>query len=176
MSESQGDTDFKLKAGLNELRDKLLADLRQLQTIIAETEPAALDWRPFPESNSMMILAAHIVGCADEWVVSFAGGLAVERNRSDEFVATAVHAPALVAKIEAVTAKITQVFAALREDDLSRIVAFPGRAKDHGTVLWSLVHAVEHTSAHFAELRLMLHFYRFLSSSQLADDAGGHHD
>lgn len=173
MSEDHENIDFKLKTGLNELRDKLLADLRQIQTIIAETEPAALDWRPFPESNSMMILASHIVGCADEWVVSFAGGLAVERTRSDEFVATAAHAPALIAKIDAVALKITQVFSSLREDDLSRIVAFPGRAKDQGTVLWSLVHAVEHTSAHFAELRLMRHFYHFVSSLQLAGDVGG---
>src|SRR5450755_3538262 len=52
-----------------------------------------------PESNSALVLATHLIGSAEYWVLEMAGGRDVQRERSSEFRATGTGAE-LVARYE----------------------------------------------------------------------------
>src|SRR6266571_3414262 len=41
-----------------------------------------------PESNTALVLATHLIGSAEYWVLEVAGGHDVRRNRRSEFSAT----------------------------------------------------------------------------------------
>ncbi len=52
-----------------------------------------------PESNSAFVLATHLIGSAEYWVLQLAGGQDVQRDRLAEFRATGTRAT-LVARYE----------------------------------------------------------------------------
>ncbi|MBI1880044.1 MAG: DUF664 domain-containing protein, partial [Chloroflexi bacterium] len=63
---------------LEELHD----DMRQA---ITGLPPAALDWSPGPEMNSLGVLATHVAGSERYWVGEVAGGNPANRDRPTEF-------------------------------------------------------------------------------------------
>src|SRR5260370_24719418 len=52
-----------------------------------------------PESNTALVLATHLIGSAEYWVLELAGGRDVQRNRRSEFRATGT-GPEVAARYE----------------------------------------------------------------------------
>lgn len=156
------------KTYLGELREELKKGLEQVRYTIADMEVDALNWKPLDSVNSIYVLAKHITGAAEEWVCCYVGGMHVERDRPAEFKAKALpplYAQPLKAHIGEVMTRIEQVFDDLDESDLSQVVVPEGKLRGPCTKLSCLVHVVEHTNSHYAELKLIKHFYDYLMSS-----------
>lgn len=104
-----------------------------------------------PESNTALVLATHLIGAAEYWVLQVAGGQDIQRERSAEFRATGTAAE-LVARYERWLMAMRQMFQTLPEDRLEQ----PAR-KFNGepiTVRDALLHAVEHSALHQGQLEL----------------------
>jgi uncharacterized damage-inducible protein DinB len=150
---------------LDELHEMLIAYLQRVELAVTSVDVGALNWKPFPNSNSIYVLATHIVGSTEEWVCRFAGGMNIQRNRDAEFIAVGATSQPLKVKIREVQKKIGWVFDNLKETDLDRVIVTPGRFIDKCTGLWCIVHAIEHSGYHLGELDAMVRFYDFFRSS-----------
>jgi len=104
-----------------------------------------------PESNTALVLATHLIGAAEYWVLQVAGGQDVGRERSAEFRATGTAAE-LVARYERWLTAMQQMFQTLPEDRLEQ----PARrfSGEPITVRDALLHAVEHSALHQGHLEL----------------------
>lgn len=104
-----------------------------------------------PESNTALVLATHLIGAAEYWVLQVAGGQDVGRERSAEFRATGTAAE-LVARYERWLTAMRQLFQTLPEDRLEQPTRrFNGEPI---TVRDALLHAVEHSALHQGHLEL----------------------
>src|SRR5438309_1925373 len=72
-----------------------------------------------PESNSAFVLATHLIGSAEYWVLELAGGRDVQRDRLAEFRATGTGA-ALAARYERWLAAMQEVLATLPDERLDQ--------------------------------------------------------
>lgn len=137
------------------LFESLHADLN---ASLRDLTPAALDWSPGLEINSVAALAAHIAG-AERFLV---GTMALQdpqpRDRAAEFQTQAQTAESLVAGLDASLNYIRQALPRFIQDDLGREVASPRGDRRH-TIGWCLAHALEHTAQHLAHIQLTLQFY-----------------
>ena len=143
---------------IDEMRKMIVSNLRELQNLIAKTETQALNWRPVPNVNSTFVLATHITAQSEEWVCHYVGGMPIERNRNAEFTVEAkppVWAQELTERIDEIIEKIEIVFERLEEGDLNKTIVLQGKAKGIGTILYCLVHVIEHSSSHLAEIRMI---------------------
>lgn len=156
-------------ANIDELREMIVSNLRDLQNIIARMGTRALNWRPLPGINSIFVLATHITGTAEEWICHYVGNMPIERNRDAEFVAEANSpgwAQELKEHIGEVIKKIEIVFDNLKEGDLNKTIVLQGKAKGVCTILYCLVHVVEHTNSHLAEIRMIKDLSDFRRSTK----------
>lgn len=107
-------------------------------------------WRPNPESNSIGNLILHLAGSTRMWVVSVAGKRTVARDRAAEFseggpIAKSV----LLTGLRATLAEVDEVLGLLDES-----VMLERRPSSYGevTVLWAILHAVEHFAMHTGQI------------------------
>jgi uncharacterized damage-inducible protein DinB len=113
---------------------------------------------PLPETNSLFALATHLVGAAEFWVLTLAGGRTVNRDRDAEF--SAVGAPdALAARYGRWIADVHAVLDGLPDAQMERIAhpptAYRGTLPDgEMTVRECLLHAVEHCAIHLGHIQL----------------------
>lgn len=110
------------------------------------------------ESNSALVLATHLIGSAEYWVLEMAGGRDVQRERSSEFRATGTGAE-LVVRYERWIAAMQELLQTLpdeRLDQLANVSAqyHPALDDDPMTVRDALLHAVEHCALHQGHLEL----------------------
>jgi len=104
-----------------------------------------------PESNTALVLATHLIGSVEYWVLQQAGGQDVHRERSAEFRATGTAAE-LVTRYERWLTAMQQLFQTLPEDRLDQPA---GVSYDEPiTVRDALLHAVEHAALHQGHLEL----------------------
>ena len=111
-----------------------------------------------PESNSVFVLATHLIGSAEYWVLEMAGSRPVHRNRLSEFQARGTGA-ALRARYERWIAAMQEVMQTLPDERFEQTA--PVSAEYHPpiegrsmTVLDCLLHAVEHCALHQGHLEL----------------------
>ncbi|HLG63559.1 MAG TPA: DinB family protein [Ktedonosporobacter sp.] len=104
-----------------------------------------------PESNTALVLATHLIGSAEYWVLQLAGGQDVHRERSAEFRATG-SAAELVARYERWLTAMQQLLQTLPEERLDQVVNVPHLGAI--TVRDALLHAVEHAALHLGHLEL----------------------
>src|SRR5579885_222936 len=102
-----------------------------------------------PESNTALVLATHLIGSVEYWVLQQAGGQDVHRERSAEFRATGT-ATELVTRYERWLTAMQQLFQTLPEERLEQ----PARtlSEEPITVRDALLHAVEHAALHQGHL------------------------
>ncbi|MEO6211778.1 MAG: DUF664 domain-containing protein [Gemmatimonadaceae bacterium] len=110
-------------------------------------------WRANPESNSIGNLILHLDGSTRMWALGVAGKRQIVRNRDSEFTERGPLAKsALLARLRSTLAEVDEVLGMLDES-----VMLERRASAHGevTVLWAVLHAVEHFSMHTGQIILL---------------------
>ena len=105
-----------------------------------------------PESNTAFVLATHLIGSAEYWVLELAGGRDVQRDRPSEFRASGTAAE-LVERYERWLAAMQEV---LHSSQPARVPAryHPTPDEEPMTVRDALLHAVEHCALHQGHLEL----------------------
>ena len=136
------------------------ASLEQLShRIIAELEavpPEALNWRPpFPDSNSMYVLAIHTAAATEWWVVGAAAGQPVQRDRPAEFRSEGSLAVVKTWYADKLAA-VRQAADGLSDADLSakRSYTTLRGSTEENTAAYCLLHALEHAAEHLGHIQI----------------------
>jgi len=111
-----------------------------------------------PESNTAFVLATHLIGSAEYWVLELAGGRDVQRDRLSEFRATGTRAE-LAARYEHWLAAMQELLPTLPNYRLNQLACVPAHyhpalTKEPMTICDALLHAVEHCALHQGHLEL----------------------
>ena len=111
-----------------------------------------------PESNTAFVLATHLIGSAEYWVLELAGGRDVQRDRLLEFRATGT-AVNLAARYERWLADMQNLLPTLPDERLEQLVNVsasfhPSLDDEPMTLRDALLHAVEHCALHQGHLEL----------------------
>jgi hypothetical protein len=134
-----------------------LANLRELRDgfhqAAADLPPAALDWSPGPEMNSIAVLLAHTAGSLRYWVGEVVGLEPAGRDRPAEFRTAGLGAADLLRRLDDALAHGKGVLGRLAPTDLSAIHHVPLSDRDV-SVAWALDHALAHTATHLGHVQL----------------------
>lgn len=119
--------------------DQLMACLDGL----TETE---LNWRPAENTNSLFILATHLLGNLEENIFGVLGGQTVQRDRDAEFVSQGNAVEPLRQRWQTLQQRAAAVLAQLSQAELTRERPHPRRGQIKGReVCWAVaLHAAEH--------------------------------
>ena len=115
--------------------------------------PAALDWTPGSDMNSISVLVFHLTGAERYWIGDVAAQDPIERDRDAEF---RVHDLSVDVLKRRLTDNLEYARTALEKftiQDLetTRVSARDGR---EFTVAWALLHALEHATLHLGQIQL----------------------
>ena len=126
-------------------RDDLLWLLRHVVGCLDGLTEAQVNWRPpAKDANSLLVLATHTLGAAEDHVVRLLGGQDIERVRANEFTVSGRAEP-IRARLDEVIGKITAVLDDLDPAELDRERATPGGSSSgRELLLWAVVHASQH--------------------------------
>jgi uncharacterized damage-inducible protein DinB len=130
---------------LQELHNDILSALKDLP-------PAALDWSPAAEMNSINVLVVHTVGAQRFLIGEAVGGHPANRDRDAEFKVRGLDAETLTQRLNESFEYIRSVLEGLTMDDLTAPRDFRGRER---SVAWILGHALKHTATHMGHIQLM---------------------
>jgi len=132
--------------------DRLTMLHTEMQRAIEGLPPAALDWSPGPEMNSLGVLATHLAGSERYWVGEVAGGDPANRDRPAEFQAHGLDEAALLARLTASLAHTRATLDRLTLADLE--VKRPTMDRGEVTAAWSLFHNLQHVALHVGQMQL----------------------
>jgi uncharacterized damage-inducible protein DinB len=134
--------------------------LERLQALHADIEraleglpPAALDWAPGPDMNSLGVLVVHVAGAERYWIGDVADQDPSGRDREAEFRVRGLDAAALKARLGDALAHSRAVLEGLTWSDLESSRVSPRDGREF-TVAWCLNHALEHTALHLGQMQL----------------------
>ena len=112
----------------------------------------ALNWKPpIQDTNSLYQLITHVTGSDAFWLLYIVGGIAVQRDRAAEFMASGADLSAIRAQIESNAARSNEVLRKLSADDLARVHETNLDAHDGR---WCIMHIIEHWSRHVGHAEL----------------------
>lgn len=146
---------------LPEVSEYLNSIERQRAKIIATLESAPRDswnWAPSgDDTNSLFVLATHVIGSEHGWIFEIIGRGAETRNRPAEFLAKGESLDALRAEYDRVAKQTRAIFENLTAQDLSTT----RYRESHGevSVRWILLHVIEHSSEHLGQMELTLQLW-----------------
>jgi uncharacterized damage-inducible protein DinB len=107
-------------------------------------------WRVNDASNSIGNLILHLDGSTRSWILGVAGGRRVVRDRDEEFAERGPLAKsALLARLRATLAEADEVLALLDE---ATLLEHRPSSKGEVTVLWAVLHGVEHFAMHTGQI------------------------
>ena len=115
--------------------------------------PAALDWIPGPDMNSISVLVFHLTGAERYWIADVAAQDPTERDRDAEFKVHEVGVDVLKKRL---TDNMEYERAALEKltiQDLETTRVSPRDGREF-TVAWALLHALEHDTLHLGQIQL----------------------
>lgn len=146
--------------------------LERLETLHAGVEqaleglpPAALDWVPGPDMNSLTVLAVHIAGSQRFWIGELVGRDPSGRKRPAEFRASGLGLTTLQTTLAQVLTNsrstLVQVTLEMMED--TRVSPFDQREV---TVAWCLAHALEHTALHLGQMQITRQMWQLQQAGQ----------
>jgi uncharacterized damage-inducible protein DinB len=131
--------------------DRLLRTLEGL-------DDEAVNWKPAPSANSLLVLVTHALASAEDHVVRRAGGKPVVRSRDAEFAAKG-DASHLRARAAEVKRRIDEALAGLEgrldEERERSLDTWPGP----WTVRVTLLHSIAHTAEHAGHAELTRDLY-----------------
>ncbi len=135
---------------------KQIASIRDLLRGLTEEQ---INWQPpLPGSNSLYVIASHVLGNVRAWVLGITCGQSMTRDRPAEFAASGSFAD-----IDAETHRtLGDIVVALQTIDPARLDEriLPsrelwGEGKPHEvSVREALVHVLEHASAHLGHMQM----------------------
>lgn len=113
-----------------------------------------------PESNSAFVLATHLIGSAEYWVLELAGGRDIQRDRLSEFRAVG-SGRQLIARYQRWIVAARELLQEVPRERMEQVVnivpafhpTFEAN-KDPLTLREALLHAVEHCALHQGHLEL----------------------
>jgi len=133
---------------IERLRELRANTLKTLEGLDAD----GLNWKPTrKDTNSIFVLATHLIGSERYWLHQVVGQRAVERDRAAEFRARGTSADALRDSFDAVARASDEVLSQLApaEFDATR----SGNYGSH-SVRWCILHVIEHYSEHSGQMSL----------------------
>ena len=115
--------------------------------------PAALDWTPGSDTNSISVLVFHLTGAERYWIGDVAAQDPTERDRDAEFKVHEVGVHVLKKRLTDNTEYARTALEKFTIQDLeaTRVSARDGR---EFTVAWALIHALEHSTLHLGQIQL----------------------
>ena len=123
-------------------------------------------WRANDASNSIGNLMLHLDGSTRMWILRVAGGRQIVRDRDAEFSERRpIAKAALLARLRSTLAEVDEVLATL---DQSTLLERRSSPQGEVTVLWAVLHAVEHFAMHTGQI-ITLTKLRTGSALRLAD-------
>lgn len=138
------------KRDLAEMRDRLFREVDRVLGTAGKASPEQLTWRPTTNANSLLVLAAHVVGAAERHIVGQVGARQLAGTREQEFTGT-IDLVAITNRWAGVRRAIGDVFDGLPPGRLDEEV--PGPVGSH-TVHWLIVHAIAHAAEHAGQAEL----------------------
>jgi Uncharacterized protein conserved in bacteria len=115
--------------------------------------PAALDWVPGPDMNSINVLVFHLTGAERFWIGDIAAQEPSDRDRAAEFrvqgVGMDVLKKRLVDNLDYAQTALEKI--SLQDLESSRIRPSDG---NEFTVAWALMHALEHATSHLGQIQI----------------------
>ena len=130
---------------LQELHNDILNTIKDLP-------PAALDWSPAPDVNSINVLVVHTAGAQRFLIGEIVAGEPPTRDRDAEFKVHGLDADMLAQRLNESFEYIRSVLDGLTMDDLTAPRDFRGRDT---TAAWILGHTLKHTATHMGHIQLM---------------------
>ena len=140
---------------MQELHNDILNTLKDLP-------PAALDWSPAAEMNSINVLVTHTLGAQRFWIGEALGGDPANRDRKAEFKVHGLEADELVQRLNNSFEYIRATLESLTVDDLAGMRETGGRER---SVAWILGHALKHTATHMGHIQLTRQLWEMYSET-----------
>ena len=137
------------KEYLNLLEDCHNSILRALDGL----SPAALDWVPGPEMNSISVLLYHLTGAERFWIGDVAAQESSNRDRDAEFRVQGVDTDVLRKRLSDNLEYTQRVLDTMSLQDLESSRPSPRDGRDVN-VAWALLHALEHATLHLGQIQL----------------------
>jgi len=135
-----------------------LLNLQELHNDISSTlkdlPPAALDWSPAGDVNSLNVLVVHNVGSLRYWIGEILCGDPANRDRDSEFKSRGLDADTLKQRLNDNLDYVRSVLERLSVEDLAARRS-RGPNQPDTTVAWILGHALKHTATHLGHIQLM---------------------
>ncbi|MEZ4869409.1 MAG: DinB family protein [Caldilineaceae bacterium] len=126
------------------------------RTAVRDLPPAAMDWSPGPQMNSVAVLLAHITGVLHEGI-DLALDEPPSRVRAQEFQTHGVPSAEMLDRLDRVIDYAREALPRLAFEDLGK-----ARTDEDGPVTcgWALLHALEHAYLHLGHLQLTCQLWR----------------
>ena len=131
---------------------------------LTDLPPAALDWSPAPDVNSINVLVVHTTGAQRFLIGEAVGGDPANRDREAEFKVQGLDADTLTQRLNESFEYIRSVLDGLTVEDLASVRDFRGRER---SVAWILGHALKHTATHMGHIQLMRQVWEMYGKSGL---------
>ena len=132
------------------MRDRLFREVDRVLGAAEKATAAQLVWKPAPNANTILVLAAHVVGAAERHIVVQVGAHAGSGPREQEFTGK-MDLAAIKTRWAMVRQAVAEVFDELPPGRLDDEV--PGPVGSH-TVHWLIVHAIAHAAEHAGQAEL----------------------
>jgi uncharacterized damage-inducible protein DinB len=125
---------------------------KDVENMLNELPPEALDWSPKDEVNSITALAAHIAGAERFLFGELIAQQAFDRDRDAEFQTKNVAPDDFIQHLTDSLSYIASVLETLTLADLDEKRTFHSREV---TVGWIIGHALKHTATHLGNIQVM---------------------
>lgn len=133
------------------LRADYLPKIERCLDVLSEDD---VWWRANDESNSIGNLLLHLDGSTRKWILIVAGGRRIARDRDAEFAERGpISKSALLARLRSTLAEADEVLATFGEATL--LEHRQSSTDEEVTVLWAVLHAVEHFAMHTGQVILI---------------------
>jgi uncharacterized damage-inducible protein DinB len=143
-------------------RGRIKRELDRVVKAVDGLDEEAVNWKPdAPSANSLLVLATHTLGAAEDHVVRQVAGKTITRSRDAEFAAKG-SAEGLRARADEVKRRIDD---ALNGFDPARLGDERDTPSGKRTARDMLVHAVAHASEHAGQAELTRDLYRARASA-----------
>jgi len=123
-----------------------------IENAIDGLTPAALDWVPQPDMNSIGVMVFHLTGAERYLIGEVITGDNSNRDRDAEFKVQGMELNALFKRLADNRAYFSGVLEGLTLADLETRRMF--RHQREVTVGWVLGHALKHTATHMGQIQL----------------------
>jgi len=141
----------------NEIKDiiAVFAGVKnEIKEIIKGLPGEALNWKPLENDvNSIYVMISHICGAEVEWIQDTIGGIRVDRDRDQEFIASGKNNTELLDLLDKTQQGTSDVLSKETILSLTRLVQrYPDKPKT--TAFISIINCLRHISEHIGQLEL----------------------